>query len=133
MLVHVGLCQTCSETTLLVFPRGGSNIFVQKQDGVIDTAQCVSNLKYGRYHDTNTSDISKIFHMYIFKASTKRFQLLSRLRIYTFGIRILQLVLYRIYPAKNPTTYGPIRVQGLSYKLSNASALPLKKNALSYS
>ena len=24
MLVQVGLCQTCSETTLLVFPRGGS-------------------------------------------------------------------------------------------------------------
>ena len=25
MLVQVGLCRTCSETTLLVFPRGGSN------------------------------------------------------------------------------------------------------------
>ena len=25
VLVQVGLCQTCSETTLLVFPRGGSN------------------------------------------------------------------------------------------------------------
>ena len=25
MLVQAGLCQTCSETTLLVFPRGGSN------------------------------------------------------------------------------------------------------------
>ena len=24
--VQVGLCRTCSETTLLVFPRGGSNI-----------------------------------------------------------------------------------------------------------
>ena len=24
MLVQAGLCQTCSETTLLVFPRGGS-------------------------------------------------------------------------------------------------------------
>ena len=24
MLVQLGLCQTCSETTLLVFPRGGS-------------------------------------------------------------------------------------------------------------
>ena len=24
MLVQVGLCRTCSETTLLVFPRGGS-------------------------------------------------------------------------------------------------------------
>ena len=23
---QVGLCQTCSETTLLVFPRGGSNM-----------------------------------------------------------------------------------------------------------
>ena len=23
--VHADLCQTCSETTLLVFPRGGSN------------------------------------------------------------------------------------------------------------
>ena len=26
MLVQVGMCRTCSETTLLVFPRGGSNI-----------------------------------------------------------------------------------------------------------
>ena len=25
MTVQVGLCQTCSETTLLVFPRGGSS------------------------------------------------------------------------------------------------------------
>ena len=27
VLVQVGLCRTCSETTLLVFPRGGSNIY----------------------------------------------------------------------------------------------------------
>ena len=27
MFVQVGLCRTCSETTLLVFPRGGSYIF----------------------------------------------------------------------------------------------------------
>ena len=26
VLVQAGLCRTCSETTLLVFPRGGSNI-----------------------------------------------------------------------------------------------------------
>ena len=26
MLVQAGLCRTCSETTLLVFPRGGSYI-----------------------------------------------------------------------------------------------------------
>ena len=26
VLVQAGLCQTCSETTLLVFPRGGSNV-----------------------------------------------------------------------------------------------------------
>ena len=28
VLVQVGLCRTCSETTLLVFPRGGSNIMI---------------------------------------------------------------------------------------------------------
>ena len=27
VLVQAGLCQTCSETTLLVFPRGGSNAY----------------------------------------------------------------------------------------------------------
>ena len=27
MLVQAGLCGTCSETTLLVFPRGGSYIY----------------------------------------------------------------------------------------------------------
>ena len=26
--VQVGLCQTCSETTLLVFPRGGSYVLI---------------------------------------------------------------------------------------------------------
>ena len=26
VLVQPGLCRTCSETTLLVFPRGGSNV-----------------------------------------------------------------------------------------------------------
>ena len=26
MTVQTGLCRTCSETTLLVFPRGGSNV-----------------------------------------------------------------------------------------------------------
>ena len=26
VLVQLGLCRTCSDTTLLVFPRGGSNI-----------------------------------------------------------------------------------------------------------
>ena len=26
VLVQAGLCRTCSETTLLVFPRGGSNM-----------------------------------------------------------------------------------------------------------
>ena len=26
VLVQVGLCQTCSETTLLVFPRGSSRV-----------------------------------------------------------------------------------------------------------
>ena len=25
--IQAGLCQTCSETTLLVFPRGGSHVF----------------------------------------------------------------------------------------------------------
>ena len=29
MLVQAGLCRTCSETTLLVFPRGGSCIVFQ--------------------------------------------------------------------------------------------------------
>ena len=27
VLVQAGLCRTCSETTLLVFPRGGSHVF----------------------------------------------------------------------------------------------------------
>ena len=28
MLLQVGLCRTCSETTLLVFPRGGSIVSI---------------------------------------------------------------------------------------------------------
>ena len=42
MLVQAGLCQTCSETTLLVFPRGGSfQRFSPKQQGY-------SNLNFER-------------------------------------------------------------------------------------
>ena len=33
MLVQAGLCLTCSETTLLVFPRGGSFAVCYDQDG----------------------------------------------------------------------------------------------------
>ena len=33
VLVQVGLCRTCSETTLLVFPRGGPNAFVMEVMG----------------------------------------------------------------------------------------------------
>ena len=33
MLVQTGLCQTCSETTLLVFPRGGSyTVYILRGD-----------------------------------------------------------------------------------------------------
>ena len=32
VLVQAGLCRTCSETTLLVFPRGGSYLF---QEGIM--------------------------------------------------------------------------------------------------
>ena len=40
VLVQVGLCRTCSETTLLVFPRGGSIIFHR------DTEQPLINIKW---------------------------------------------------------------------------------------
>ena len=52
-------------------------IIVQKQVLFIDTAQCVSNLKSEPYQDIIASDIFKILHTYIFKAS-KRFYALSR-------------------------------------------------------
>ena len=35
MLVQVGLCQTWSETTLLVFPRGGSFFTAIKTPGLV--------------------------------------------------------------------------------------------------
>ena len=35
VLVQPGLCQTCSETTLLVFPRGGSNVGVALYDTIL--------------------------------------------------------------------------------------------------
>ena len=35
VLVQVGLCRTCSETTLLVFPRGGSYILPRSLYGSI--------------------------------------------------------------------------------------------------
>ena len=43
MLVQAGLCRTCSETTLLVFPRGGSNVLfvpqVKAGDRVVQTVE----------------------------------------------------------------------------------------------
>ena len=36
VLVQVGLCRTCSETTLLVFPRGGSNLMILSVDDFRD-------------------------------------------------------------------------------------------------
>ena len=30
VLVQVGLCRTCSETSLLVFPRGGSDVCIRR-------------------------------------------------------------------------------------------------------
>ena len=45
MLVQVGLCRNCSETTLLVFPRGGSNLLKSKfQASSLILCQLVSDL-----------------------------------------------------------------------------------------
>ena len=35
VLVQPGLCRTCSETTLLVFPRGGSNVSSKSRSGCL--------------------------------------------------------------------------------------------------
>ena len=39
MLVQTGLCRTCSETTLLVFPRGGSNDSSISALNILETIQ----------------------------------------------------------------------------------------------
>ena len=41
MLVQVGLCRTCSETTLLVFPRGGSFVSMTTLTSNIDLSLSV--------------------------------------------------------------------------------------------
>ena len=50
MLVQAGLCQTCSETTLLVFPGGGSNLVFMIPDsaagGSDDYAKGGAGIKY---------------------------------------------------------------------------------------
>ena len=89
-----------------------ANIIVQKQDGVVDTTQCVSNLISERYHDTNTSDISKIFHSYIFKASTKRFYALSQLRIYYLWYSYFTIGPIQNIPSKEPHDIWPYPCPG---------------------
>ena len=42
MLVQAGLCRTCSETTLLVFPGGGSYLFFSAK--VADKIQLIENM-----------------------------------------------------------------------------------------
>ena len=50
VLVQLGLCRTCSETTLLVFPRGGSyiqvNLIITLSLGSIETDRVISELCY---------------------------------------------------------------------------------------
>ena len=43
VLVQVGLCRTCSETTLLVFLRGGSNV---KMLTIVDILTFISKKNY---------------------------------------------------------------------------------------
>ena len=47
MRVQAGLCRTCSETTLLVFPRGGSSI--QLEDTILDTDPAVASFLFQYY------------------------------------------------------------------------------------
>ena len=48
VLVHVGLCRPCSETTLLVFPRGGSykQLSIRKRESV-KLKESTENAKQG--------------------------------------------------------------------------------------
>ena len=58
MTVQAGLCQTCSETTLLVFPRGGSYILFR------DVNECqnwYSNIRIGY---SNIFEYSNDIHIY---------------------------------------------------------------------
>ena len=60
VLVQAGLCRTCSETTLLVFPRGGSNSYVAPV-GFIVTPQILTWFKFRPLFKGNLN----IFKLYI--------------------------------------------------------------------
>ena len=68
MAVQAGLCQTCSETTLLVFPQGGSFLFshllrvVEVEMKVQEFIQL--NLESQPRHKVGERGKHKIMHFY---------------------------------------------------------------------
>ena len=69
MLVQVGLCRTCSETTWLGFPRGGSNVFQNVHPGmlvygyvnVIETYSIKMSLPNGLMGTVPITDVSPVY------------------------------------------------------------------------
>ena len=66
MLVHVqsGLCRTCSETTLLVLPRGGSVLFenssLEDFSGDVSYSNvCLAFEGLRRFYDNKMIDLDK--------------------------------------------------------------------------
>ena len=54
MLAQAGLCWTCSETTLLVFPRGGSNLFM-----VCSLLETQNSFFSSRYENTSGNEVQE--------------------------------------------------------------------------
>ena len=53
-LCQLGLCQTCSDTTLLAVPRGGSYFGFNAEDSICANCSLISNLKTSAYYVRGT-------------------------------------------------------------------------------
>ena len=78
MLVQAGLCRTCSETTLLVFPRGGS--FTSYSQAQYDAAEMITQRETVSHKvSENLTERAASFGIMLDDISLVRFGLFSAL------------------------------------------------------
>ena len=82
VLVQAGLCRTCSENTLLVFPRGGSYALSRKSKQTLLCAPPYSLEKNGYFGFTKGSDIKR--HVQSQKKKCKTLKSLGKESLYYF-------------------------------------------------
>ena len=70
MIVQAGLCQTWSETTLLVFPRDGSNTFSVVHDGIVHArADESEGCNFMPLNPAKNNDVADVYQRHVTSVS----------------------------------------------------------------